>query len=293
MSLEVIAMRDTTLLGPWVRRFLLEHLVGERNLARNTQQGYRDTLCLLIPFVSDRLHKSIDRLEMTDVSAELVRDFLANLESARGCSVATRNQRLAAIHALARFVGEHSPEHIAWCTQLRCIPFKKTTQAVVSYLDNTEIDALLACPDRHMAQGRRDYALLLFLFNSGARADEAARLTVGDVDIKSASVRIIGKGRKQRQCPLWPNTIDELSALIGQRAPPERVFLNRCRQPMTRFGIYALVERNALKAKARAPSLASKRVSPHSLRHYVPFRTMSSRFAIGAPANTLVKVYWT
>ena len=112
-------MRDTTLLGPWVRRFLLEHLIGERNLARNTQQGYRDTLCQLIPFVSNRLHKPVDRLAMVDVSAEIVREFLSDVETARGCSIATRNQRLAAIHALARFVGEHSPEHIEWCTQLR------------------------------------------------------------------------------------------------------------------------------------------------------------------------------
>jgi type VI secretion system secreted protein VgrG len=100
-------MRDTTLLGPWVRRFLLEHLIGERNLARNTQQSYRDTLCQLIPFASARVHKPVDRLAMTDVSAEIVRDFLSDIEVCRGCSVATRNQRLAAIHALARFVGEH------------------------------------------------------------------------------------------------------------------------------------------------------------------------------------------
>lgn len=276
-------MRDTTLMGPWVRRFLLEHLVGERNLARNTQQSYRDTLCLLIPFVSGRLHKSVDHLQMTDVSADIVRSFLTDLESSRGSSITTRNQRLAAIHALARFVGEHSPEHIDWCTQLRCIPYKKTTQAVVPYLDKAEIDALLACPDRCTAQGRRDYALLLFLYNSGARADEVAQLTIGDVDIASASVRIIGKGRKQRQCPLWPATVCELSALIAQRAPLERVFLNRCRQPMTRFGIYALVERIALKAQIQARSLAMKRVSPHSIRH----STASHLLRAGVDINTV------
>ncbi len=98
-------MRDTTLLGPWIRRFLLEHLIGERNLARNTQQSYRDTLCQLIPFVSGRLHKPVDRLAMVDVSAQIVREFLTEVEVTRRCSVATRNQRLAAIHALARFVG--------------------------------------------------------------------------------------------------------------------------------------------------------------------------------------------
>ena len=118
-------MNNLTLLGPWVRRFLLEHLVAERNLARNTQLSYRDALTLLIPFVAGKLHHPVDRLTLVEVSADLVRLFLADLEQSRQCTIATRNQRLTAIHALARWVGEHSPEHIAWCGQIRSIPFKK------------------------------------------------------------------------------------------------------------------------------------------------------------------------
>jgi len=106
-------MDEQTLLGPWVRRFLLEHLATERNLARNTQRSYRDALTLMIPFVASKTHQNVDRLRVIDVSADLVRLFLADLEQARQCAITTRNQRLAAIHALARFVGEHSPEHIA------------------------------------------------------------------------------------------------------------------------------------------------------------------------------------
>src|SRR6516164_1296064 len=128
-------MNNATLLGSWLRRFLLEHLVAERNLARNTQRSYRDTLVLLIPFVAKKLGKAVDRLTVIDLSADLIRVFLAHLEESRRCAIATRNQRLAAIHALARFVGEHSPEHIAWCAQLRAIPFKKTTSTVIPYLD--------------------------------------------------------------------------------------------------------------------------------------------------------------
>lgn len=164
-------MCNTTLLGSWIRRFLLEYLIEERNLARNTQQGYRDTLCQLIPFISGQLHKPVDRINVVDVSAQLVRDFLSQIETVRRCSISTRNQRLACIHALASFIGGHSPEHIDWCTQVRCVPFKKTTKPSVPYLNKPEIDALLACPDRSTSQGRRDYALLLFLYNSGARAD--------------------------------------------------------------------------------------------------------------------------
>jgi integrase/recombinase XerD len=276
-------MSNTTHLGPWVRRFLLEHLVGERNLSHNTQQSYRDTLCQLIPFTSNRLHKPVDRLAMMDVSAAIVREFLTEVEVSRNCSIATRNQRLAAVHALARYVGEHSPEHIDWCTQLRCVPYKKTTHSVVPYLDKPEIDALLAGPDRITAQGRRDYALLLFLYNAGARASEAAQLTIGDVDFVSSSVSILGKGRKQRHCPLWPDTVQALLPLAVNRPQQERMFLNRCSQPLTRFGIHAVVERYARKAKADTPSLASKRVSPHSIRHSTATHLLRS----GADINTV------
>ena len=258
-------MSDRTLLGPWVRRFLLEHLVAERNLARNTQCSYRDALILLIPFVADRLHRSVDRLTLVDVSADLVRFFLADLEQSRHCTIVTRNQRLTAIHALARFVGEHSPEHIAWCGQIRSIPFKKVSQAVIPSLDKPEMDALLNAPDRQTAQGRRDYALLLFLYNSGARAQEAAQLLIGELDVVSCSVKIRGKGGKQRQCPLWPSTIEALKAFIVNRSTTACVFLNRCGHPITRFGIHALVKRYV--RQVQMPSLAAKRVSPHTIRH--------------------------
>src|ERR1039457_6782157 len=142
------SMNDLTLLGPWVRRFLLEHLVAERNLARNTQRSYRDALTLLIPFVADKLHPPVDRLTVVDVSADLVRLFLTDLEQSSHCAITTRNQRLAAVHALAGFMGEHSPEHIAWCAQIRSIPFKKASKAVIPYLDKPQMDALLAAPDR-------------------------------------------------------------------------------------------------------------------------------------------------
>src|SRR6516165_2385696 len=118
-------MTDPSLLGGWVRRFLLEYLVGERNLARNTQQSYRDTLRLLLPFLARRARKTIERLAVLDLSGERVREFLGSLEGERGCGVATRNQRLAALRSLAHFVGSHSPEHAEWCGQIRAIPFKK------------------------------------------------------------------------------------------------------------------------------------------------------------------------
>ncbi len=276
-------MRETTALGPWIRRFLLEHLVGERNLAANTRCSYRDTMCQLLPFVSARLRKAVERLAVVDVSSKLVREFLGDVETSRGCGIATRNQRLAAIHALARFIGEHSPEHIAWSAQVRCVPYKRGTHATVPSLDKAEIDALLACPNRYTQQGRREYALLLFLYNTGARASEASQLTIRDLHLDHASVDILGKGRKRRQCPLWPATVRELRSLVGERSSQEHVFLNRCDQPMTRFGVHALVERAGAKAQGTMPSLATKRVSPHSIRHSTATHLLSS----GVEINTV------
>jgi integrase/recombinase XerD len=261
-------MSDKNLLGPWIRRFLLEHLIGERNLARNTQVSYRDTLALLIPFATSKTKKRVEQLAIDHITPEVVRSFLAHLEQVRGCGISTRNQRLAAIHALARFIATRSPEHITWCTSIQSVPFKRGSKVPIPYLEKPEMDALLATPDRCSAQGLRDYALLLFLYNSGTRADEAARITVADLDLgASAAVKILGKGGKVRLCPLWSLTANTLAPLVSGRMKDERVFLNRRKRPVTRFGIYSAVRRNVLKAGKRMPSLLAKRVSPHTIRH--------------------------
>ena len=276
-------MTNSALLGPWVRRFLLEHLVADRNLAVNTQKSYRDMLKLLLPFVTSKAGKTIDRLVIDDISPEVVRLFLTDIEQQRSCTISTRNQRLGGIHALARFIGEHSPEHIDWCAQVRLIPFKKNSQPDITYLEKPEMDALLAAPDVRTGQGRREYALLLFLYNSGARVSEAVQLKIGDVDWHSQSIRIVGKGGKQRRCPLWDSTLEQLRELASKRDASESMFLNRCHHPMTRSGIHALVKRCAARACAEAPSLSSKQVGPHVIRH----STASHLLHAGVDINTI------
>ncbi|MDR5777396.1 MULTISPECIES: tyrosine-type recombinase/integrase [unclassified Caballeronia] len=276
-------MSNTEMLGPWLRRFLLEYLVSERNLALNTQRSYRDMLVVLLPFMAKNLTKPVDQLRVLDLSPKLVRAFLSHLEEKRHCGTGTRNQRLGALHALARFVGEHSPEHIGWCAQIRAIPYKKASQATIGYLEKQEMEALLNAPDRQTAQGRRDYALLMFLYNSGARASEAASLRIRDLDSYRKCACITGKGGKQRICPLWPATFNLLDPLIVDRDPVEPVFLNRYGKSITRFGIHTLIERYALRAREQAPSLASKRVSPHLIRH----TTATHLLRAGVDINTI------
>ncbi len=277
-------MADSNALGPWIRQFLMQHLVGVRNLSVNTQTSYRDTLVQLLPFAAAKASIFIDKLTVDHLSSETVRLFLLHLEETRKCSISTRNQRLAAIHALARFIGSRGPEHISWCTDVCSIPFKKGPQPTIGYLEKHELDALLDAPDRSCGQGKRDYALLLFLYNTGARASEAAQVTISDLELgRFSAVRIVGKGNKVRHCPLWLLTCRTLQPLIASRPASERVFLNRQGQPITRFGIHALVKRTVSKAAPLVPSLRGKQISVHSIRHTTAVHLLRA----GVDVNTI------
>ena len=279
-------MADHASVGYWVRRFLSEHLVHERGVSRNTQQSYRDTFCLFLPFVAAQRKVAIDKLVIDDLSPNIVSDFLSHLEQARSCSVATRNQRLATLHAFARYTGNCSPEHVEWCAAIHSVPFKRAWRTPVTYLEKEEIDALLRAPDRRSRYGQRDYALLLFLYNSGARATEAARVAIEDLTWDSTgtgSVKIHGKGRKVRFCPLWKKTMAELHCLVRGGDPGRPLFLNRYGDAMTRFGIHALVARHAKAAAEKIPSLKTKRISPHTIRH----TTATHLLRAGVDINTI------
>ena len=279
-------MADHASVGFWVRRFLSEHLIHERGVSRNTQQSYRDTFCLFLPFVATQRKTDVDRLVIDDLSPSIVSAFLSHLEQTRSCSVATRNQRLATLHAFARYTGNCSPEHAEWCAEIRAVPLKRGWGTPVTYLEKEEIDALLRAPDRRRKHGQRDYALLLFLYNSGARASEAARVAIEDLTWDSTgtgSVKIHGKGRKIRFCPLWKKTMDELHCLTREGDPSRPLFLNRYGDAMTRFGIHELVARHAKAAAETVPSLKAKRISPHVVRH----TTATHLLRAGVDLNTI------
>jgi len=276
-------MAEPSSLGYWLRRFLQDYATAERNLSPNTRASYRDMLVLLLPFIAKEKRTTVDKLAVTDLTIEGVRAFLAHLERDRKCGTATRNQRLASLRALARFVGAHSPEHVEWSAQIRMVPVKKGVRAAVTYLEKSEMDAILAAPDRSTPQGARDYALLLFLYNSGARVSEAVALTVADIDWHHKSVRVLGKGSKERRCPLWSETIEHLRQLTQGRAVDMHVFLNRRGEPLTRYGVHTLLERCVAKAEPSAPSLGEKRTSPHVIRH----TTATHLLQAGVDINTI------
>jgi len=261
-------MPELQTLGPWLRRFLCEHIVIERNLAKNTQKSYRDTFNLLLPFVSRKLRKSVDQLAIRDLTSKHVLQFLAHLENERECSVQTRNQRLAAVRAFARYVASRDATHVEWCGQIRIIPAKKTAPQPIGWLAKADMDAMLKVPDRKTRQGRSEYALLLFLYNTGARVSEATQMRVADLQIgrrdsSHALATLHGKGGKIRQCPLWPETERVLIELIEGRTADDAVFLSRLHKSFTRFGVYRLVERCA----DRVPALSGRKITPHVLRH--------------------------
>lgn len=264
-------MPQQHLIGPFIRRFLVEELARDRNCSPNTVKSYRDAIRLLLRFLAEQHATEPTRATVEQVDDTLVRDFLRDCQERRGNAASTCNQRLAACHSLFRFIGRQVPELIEHAARVQAIPFRKVPVPVMPYLDKAEIEALLAAPDRRQPQGRRDYAMLLFLYNSGARASEAAATSLCDLRLTTApSVRFQGKGRRERVCPLWPRTAATLRDLLDERpGGPDSapLFLNCRGQRMTRHGIHTLVERSVAKALPAAPSLRDKRVSPHTLRH--------------------------
>jgi integrase/recombinase XerD len=271
------------LLGPWIRRFLVEYVIKERNYSLNTQHSYRDTFRLFLPFAAKRSRSTVDGLRLVAIKPKLVRAFTQHLEEVRHCGPATINQRLAALRAWGQFVAINRPEYLEWSSQLQTIHLKKCASPPVNYLEKDEMKALLDEPDRHDIQGLRDYALLLFLYNTGARASEAARLLVGDLDLVTPLATLHGKGRKVRQCPLWKATADALRKVVANRIASQGVFLNGHGQSLTRFGIHILVKRYARRTAVKAPTLRTKRVGPHSIRHSTAMALLRS----GVDINTI------
>jgi integrase/recombinase XerD len=255
-----------------LRGFFADHLPRVRGASPHTVLSYRDSLVLFLRFVADRQTRSVCQLDLDDLGPAPVLAFLDHLESARHNLVATRNVRLAAIHAFFRYCATEEPVHIAQCQRVLAVPFKRSRSRPIDYLDYAEIEAVLASVNRTTADGRRDYALLATMFNTGARVQEVVALCVRDLQLSTLPhVRLYGKGRKERLCPLWPQTADTLKALLAERGrdvPPDQpMFRNHRGGRLTRFGVRYLLGKYCARARVDTPTLGTKRLHPHSMRH--------------------------
>lgn len=253
-----------------LRTFFAQHLPLTRGLSPRTVLSYRDTFVLLLRFLAGRHGCGVESLDLHHLRADDVLFFLDNLETERKNSVATRNARLAAIHAFARFLATRDPEQVEEAQRILAIPIKRGPTRTVDYLEGDEIGAMLEAVLRHRQDQVRDRALLLTLFNTGARVQELLDIRAADLQLdRPSSVLLRGKGRKERLCPLWPETADALRKLLSITPAVDAVavFRNHRGEPMTRFGIRYLLRRYAEQARGTAPSIAAKRIHPHTCRH--------------------------
>lgn len=260
-------------LADFTKPFFSHYLPTQKGLATNTLLAYRDAIKLLLCFAADTLRKNADELGVEEIDEALVLAFLDHLENVRCCTPRTRNARLAAIRVFFGFIAREEPVLMLQCRRIRTIPLKRTEHKTVSYLEETEMQALLNAVDVNSRSGVRDKALLLLLYNTGARASEMVSLKIPDLRLQGATpqVSLLGKGRKHRSCPLWPETTQALQAYLTLRVPKDptadQLFLNANGAPVTRFGVRHIVRKYGAAAQTQCPSLRARPVNPHTIRH--------------------------
>ena len=277
-------------LASLLHAFFHEWMGKQKNLSRHTVYSYRDTWKLFLRFAAARKRHQIVELSLADLQASEVLAFLEHLEKDRKVSIGTRNCRLAAIHSFFAFVAHREPLAIAQCTEIAGIPVKKMPRPAMCYLDADEITAILREPDRSSLEGQRDHALLAFLYNTGARIQEALDVCPQAIRFESpAQVELLGKGRKSRICPLWPETVDVLKALLKRlpRADDEPIFVNRYGQPLGAAGVRFKLKQYVQAAAQHVPSLATKRVTPHTWRHSVGVQLVAAGVDVTVIRNWL------
>ena len=247
--------------------FFQQYLRRTRGASAHTVRAYRDTLKLFFLFLAERQRCRIADLGLDALQAEAVLAFLDHLESERGNSAMTRNIRLAALHSFVQHLLRSDVTRAGQYGRILAIPAKRAPRRVMSYLEPEEARQVIAAVDPKSSQGERDRALLLFLYNTGARVSEALAVRPQDLRLdRPRQVRLWGKGRKERICPLWPETAHALQPLLG-RAAEELLFKNAQGGPLTRDGVAYVLAQHVEKAAETLPQLKTKRVTPHVLRH--------------------------
>ncbi len=274
-------MNADAYLAPYVRSFFEDHLVCRRNVASNTIQSYRDAIKLFLGYVAASLKKPTMQVLVTDVTEAVVLGFLADLERRRGNSIQTRNHRLTSLRRLYEYISRQEPWLLDHCRRIATISLKRgAAPPQVQYLTKEEIGAVFGAVDRQAPRGQRDYALLLFMYNTGARVQEAADTRVSWLSLQApCKTEVLGKGRKWRTCPIWPSTAQALKQLLQSRGvldPDDHVFLNRFGRPISRSGIEDILGKYIALAARTAEGLKNKNVTPHTIRHTTAMHLLQS-----------------
>lgn len=280
----------TDALPTLLRAFFHSWMGHQRNLSPQTVTSYRDAWRLFLQFVSRHVDRPVAKLKLEDLTEVEVLAFLQYIESTRSVSIGTRNCRLAAIRSFFRFVAEEDPAASPQCAAILRIPTKKAINREVCYLDEAEVAEILRQPDRSTPEGQRDHALFSLLYNTGARIQEVLDLCPLDIRFKApAQVRLVGKGRKERICPIWDETAQLIAALLRRmpRKEDERVFVNRYGQPLGAAGARYRLDQYVEAAAKSLPSLAKKKVTPHTFRHTVGVALVSAGVDVTVIRNWL------
>jgi len=265
----------------YVQKFFQDYLKAHRGLSSNTIFAYRDAIKLFLAFLSRNTHSLTTKLSLDDLSSENVLAFLIHIEKTRQCTVTTRNLRLSALRTFFEYLITQDTLHASQYQRVISIPLKHSSHPIMEYLEIREVKAVIDCIDRKEASGRRDYALLNFLYNTGARVQEACDLCIKHIYFEPLPLVIItGKGRKTRQVPLWPETATLLKSYIAELRPSRgslnNVFINARGYPLTRFGVRYIIRSRIVAAAKHCPSLAQKKIGPHTFRHTTAMHLLQS-----------------
>lgn len=266
--------RRVTDLGAAVVQFFETHLPAQRGMSRHTIRSYRDAIVMLLTFIAGRRGCGIEMLDLVDLDAKAVEDFLRHLEVERHNGIATRNVRLAAIHTLARFLSGRHADRLGIWQAILALPFKRgAQQRPAEHLAADGVKALLDAIDRSTARGERDFTLLALMFNTGARVQEVLDLRLRDVRLDPPQqVRLKGKGNKVRVCPIWPRTAQLLHGLVQRRVNQHAdvadapLFVNQRGEPLSRFGVRYVLRKHAMRSGVTTTG-SQALPHPHSLRH--------------------------
>jgi integrase/recombinase XerD len=269
-----------------LQRFFLKRLISQKNASPHTIASYRDTFRLLLDHVSRRTHKPPSSLTIEDLDVQTILGFLDYMETDRGNAVSSRNVRLAAIHSFFRFCAYLAPDSLGVIQKVLAIPTKKTVCREVGFLSAKEMQAIIDAPDLTTWSGLRDHTMFATLYNTGARVSEITGMKIMDLSLSTPSIKIHGKGRKERIMPLWQSTVKLLKKWLAHinRSSENPLFPNARGNPMTRHGVEYRLGIAKKSAETRCSSLKEKHVSPHSVRHTTAVHLLQSGIDISVIA---------